>query len=885
MNDASQTVTLLDPDGNQVVGPASGMQNALSAGYKLASPENIATIADQQKYGTGALNVAKAFGAGALRGATLNLSDPILTHLGLASPQTLAGLEQYNPSASLVGQMAGTGAALLVPGEDALTAADLINPVKAVAKLGAKIGEGVGGLLPEAGAGLGSRILAGTGQVGAKGLGSAIEGGFYGLGNTATEAALGDPDQAAEHLLANVGYGALLGGGLGSTVEAGRLVVPKSLELAQGALSKAWRTVWGDAKEAGKAPAFYDLGNAPAGIVPPPIPEDEIPGKAGIIPSLMAKVNARLTGAPEDATLDAFSGRAATGEILSPAERASFQKDLGDAIQETYNKTERALSDAVSKVRPQEVETLLSGAEPAPAQAEFQRLQTTFDHTIAEMKNRPAIYPAHFAANLEQIQEEMLDHVHQDATAADYFRAINEAKQAVDSKLPWGADPSGATKAAVALTKDLRSGLRNSLEDANVWGEAGARQAAFNNSYAAFKNVTGKKSPFRTLFMKQTNTPSGNTAWKVNQNKLNQFMNTINDPRGAERADALRDLFKASHDAIGEIDNTYKNAPFESFDKAAHESLIQKNIDIAGRAQRIVAQQPNMGYGGLGNLVTMGMAAHFGGPFAAALTMGKALSKGSLNPEVVTAKLANIERAMQKTSKVITDGTKVIINGGSGMAQKLKGPVVQALLGHKELTEELHSLHTNPEHLIDHMTAQTDPVHDAAPNIAQSLNVAAMRATNFLASKAPVTTAPGFFAEPEEASNAEIGTFNLYRQIVDNPLSILGQIQDGTLTSQGMEAIQTVYPKIYSDMQTSLLDALTAIKDRSMLPYQTRLMISQFMGQPLEASLQPQQMSIVHMANAQAQIEQKPGAPKPTVGGLGKLAIGNRSATMFQQTT
>lgn len=181
-------VGLLDISGKPVAAPSHLVPSLLQSGYMQDTPENRTNAALWAKYGDAPF---LAGAAGAARGATFGLSDQILTKTGAVDPSTLKALDEYNPIASTVGNVAGTvGSALLAPG---------FSPVGLVGKAGVGAAEALGG------------------GVAAKLAGSAIEGAFYGLGQTATEQALGDPDLTAQKVVANVGLGALLGMG-GSAV-------------------------------------------------------------------------------------------------------------------------------------------------------------------------------------------------------------------------------------------------------------------------------------------------------------------------------------------------------------------------------------------------------------------------------------------------------------------------------------------------------------------------------------------------------------------------------------------------------------------------------------------------------------------------------------------
>lgn len=209
---------LIDPNGELVYSPMSDAGKDISNGYRIPTQAELTELSKQQKYGTGAGNVAKAFGEGALRGGTFGAGTYLEQAMGV-SPEAIAERSARNPIASTTGEVTGAGLSALVAPE--------LSPAGLVGKLGAGISER---LAPEAlgeGASLASRILNASGQIGAQAAGSAVEGAFYGAGKAVHESALGDPDLTAQKVMAHIGMGAFLGGTLGGLVKAGELAAPK----------------------------------------------------------------------------------------------------------------------------------------------------------------------------------------------------------------------------------------------------------------------------------------------------------------------------------------------------------------------------------------------------------------------------------------------------------------------------------------------------------------------------------------------------------------------------------------------------------------------------------------------------------------------------------
>lgn len=187
-------VPVVRPDGSLASVKQSNYEKALGHGYRFQTPEEQKQFHSQLKYGDRPI---AAGAAGALRGATLGLSDVAGPALGIVDKETLSGLKEENPAASIAGDVAGTAASLLVPG-----LGELSGPALA-ARAGERAAESIG--------------LHGATSFAAKalerGVAGGVEGGIFGAGEQVSESYLGDPDLTAEKIISHVGLGALLGGG------------------------------------------------------------------------------------------------------------------------------------------------------------------------------------------------------------------------------------------------------------------------------------------------------------------------------------------------------------------------------------------------------------------------------------------------------------------------------------------------------------------------------------------------------------------------------------------------------------------------------------------------------------------------------------------------
>lgn len=254
-----------------------------------------------------------------------------------------------------------------------------------------------------------------------------------------------------------------------------------------------------------------------------------------------------------------------------------------------------------------------------------------------------------------------------------------------------------------------------------------------------------------------------------------------------------------------------------------------------------------------------------------------------LNKKSQYGAFAKIERMAQDTNRKINSYSKAIFNSES----PVRGIVVQKLTPEEQqkkfekISKKIKNMSSNFQIGVDSLEASTKDLHGVAPNISASLNLAAGRATQFLAQKLPAQETPSPFTEPYKPSQAELAKFNRYYSVVEKPLSVLAQVKEGTLTKESMEALQTVYPKLYTQMQNAVMDQITTkmASDPASVPYSTKLMLSMFTGTDLSNSLKQQNISGAQQVFA---MQAKKGPQKAS--SLSKIDVANQALTPVQET-
>jgi hypothetical protein len=181
-------------------------------------------------------------------------------------------------------------------------------------------------------------------------------------------------------------------------------------------------------------------------------------------------------------------------------------------------------------------------------------------------------------------------------------------------------------------------------------------------------------------------------------------------------------------------------------------------------------------------------------------------------------------------------------------------------------SDQIRDLSSLPDDdLIDHLSNAHGSLAAAAPGLLPHIQNTAFRAIKFLGSKLPPPGTPLLEDQDPITSPFQKKSFLDYHKIVNDPVSVLDHVKDGTLNSRHLEALSSVYPDLHDEMKKQMTEGLIDSKAKDkMIPYGLRKSISAFMGQPLDSTLTPASAQTILHANAGAiaQTQQKQGRPE-----------------------
>ncbi len=174
----------------------------------------------------------------------------------------------------------------------------------------------------------------------------------------------------------------------------------------------------------------------------------------------------------------------------------------------------------------------------------------------------------------------------------------------------------------------------------------------------------------------------------------------------------------------------------------------------------------------------------------------------------------------------------------------------------EKLKEHLETLQNEPQHLFN---VGKDLGH-YMPDHAQALAQTTANTVQYLQSLKPHTAGQAPLDEERKLSPIEEAIYNRALDIAQNPLIITNAIKNGTLTTNDIGHIKTMYPSLYSALNQKITSQLIDKKtDKSAIPYHTKLAISAFMGQPLDSSMLP---NAIMASQGQGQTQQAMQQPK-----------------------
>lgn len=887
----------------------------------LAGKQSENLDATQTKYGTDSQQAISAIESVA-RGVTWGASDYALTHSGTPS-EDIRGRMEANPKIAFVGNITGGAKAL-----------------------------GLGAL------GTGAKAI-GAGTV-AK---SAIEGAAFGAGNVVSDAALGDPDLNAQKIAAEVGFGALMGGGIGT--------LAKGIEASPGLFRKAQKAV--------ENPELNPTNvNSTEPVIDPPI------GKKPTSLEEMDKMvsDIKKYGGQEDINElpQAQEARDAAdrlksqmqypitdmqmGSLDSQDARNAFKTDLempGKAG-ETLRNYQGVQKKSLTNVLDNGIKDIAPGYEPTSSALEAgeratekftNRIESARDSLgpiIQDLKKTPMADIDHLPGVIDYLTNPELSK-RANPKIANMFDTSKPSELNIKSySTNIGIDKSTYTavkQAVEALQEspksaeglfDIRKGMSQNIDLLKA-GDASreitqAKAAMMDYIQGAIRDATSPESPVREIFAqyakneeaaqlieKKFGAEIGSGNWKslargkAEENILGKIFKDSETVAAAKQVLGPKDFNELLADHLSTLKEDVTDPEKKIFSSNKFSSKLNKSKYALGEAfagnevpfqkikdavtlLRIFADDTPKNPSGTASTLVQAFTNSGMDPFKLAHNLaefGKEKVGESIKAREINNKLSGIsdqakridtlKKMGEKVTDKITSGAKAIYNYKPGGSALRSAGALASKKEYEKNVKRIKELSGDQTAMLDHLSNSSDSLYAAAPNITQSLHNTVVAGVQFLNSKIPSAGPQMVLSSKHEPSTTQISKFNKYFQVVSDPISSLDQVKNGMLTNETMEALQTVHPKLLDNMKQSVMEHFNEDKAKS-LPYQVRISLAKFLGQPLDEHMMPMNIQSYQLSLTGPQLSNQ-SAPKrqqqkPSLAGLKELDLSAMNKTRTQ---
>lgn len=568
-------------------------------------------------------------------------------------------------------------------------------------------------------------------------------------------------------------------------------------------------------------------------------------GKAGkFVSDLRARASDRLNNPDPVGTL--------TSEL------SGLHSSVMDMNSEVYGKT---------GLKSQEIAKLMPEMSPA-IQEEPIKIQSKLQDSIDKMREQPFKYGGErYPGLLEESLNEFKTATQDTQHPQQLFNAMNDLKQQVNRYIPRNVTPDNPAFDAVQEFKNISKDLRTSLEDKNVWGAAGERQAAINK---AFSEYLPSLKDFQKKF---TADIAGQRM--VDPGKVNTYVNQLGKPNAEIKQDVLRNFLNATDKYRTAIDDTHANLGIENPYAPAPMAAARASLNEVTPGAKVADMIIDKGIGHMvGGAIGGGIGAMAGHPGWGAL-----LGQHMIGPVA--------DKIVPQLIKPILDGPvsgggmraalqygTAVVKGESNLARATKSVFAGSRMilsepsakEREKLDKRVTALNEDQSNLMD----VGGKLGHYLPNHSSSLAEAATRAVQYLAQLKPKTAPVGPLDPPIVPNPVQEAEYNQALNIAENPLLILEYVKEGSLSQNDIAHLNGMYPNLMQRIQAKLMDNLVEHKaNDGMLPYKTKIALSMLMAQPLESSMQPQAI----MANQPMPNPAPMPTPKrPSATSMSKLA-------------
>lgn len=183
--------------------------------------------------------------------------------------------------------------------------------------------------------------------------------------------------------------------------------------------------------------------------------------------------------------------------------------------------------------------------------------------------------------------------------------------------------------------------------------------------------------------------------------------------------------------------------------------------------------------------------------------------------------------------------------------------------GVSQLKDHLNDLEANPQKALD----VGGSLSSVLPSHGAELGAKTANALNYFQGLKPRPTQRSPFDSPTQPSKASESSYDRQLSIAQNPMLILEHAKEGTLRSQDLKTLHSIYPALAQSMTNKAGEAIIDAKQNNKaIPYRQKQGLSTLLGQPLDSIQTPIMMQAIIRANGAQSSQPSQGEPKKASG-------------------
>jgi len=180
----------------------------------------------------------------------------------------------------------------------------------------------------------------------------------------------------------------------------------------------------------------------------------------------------------------------------------------------------------------------------------------------------------------------------------------------------------------------------------------------------------------------------------------------------------------------------------------------------------------------------------------------------------------------------------------------------------------------DPEKMMNDFYEENKGLTETLPDHSNAIAQTIQRGDEFLKDKLPKNPYSSNYFKAYTPSEMELRKFERYKNAVQKPLSVIDDLNSGTISNEGIESLRIVYPGIFDEIKNEFIKQMEKIKP----DYRKRIQLDKMFGIKGDFYLEKQNIQYLQQSSRVAQEREE---EKKRLAG-GKINIDNRSMTDAQ---